>query len=407
MSKKILLINDKYGEFGGTEEYINSFASLFGLFGYEISIIYGKKYPKNFSNSLIKEFPLEAINERNTSAPYKLDGLRDYLNGIKPDIIYLHNIFDRRVVTLLKEASAKKIIWYCHDHFFYCLTELKILDDFQCELPSGEHCIENIKAGRCMQRYPLSGDLKELFWERKRLLEATSLLDEIVVISEYMKSTLLQNNPSLEERINLVPRQVYIPERVKREKGGKNILYVGRVVKEKGVDYLIKAMEFINCKDATLIIIGGGDDLGYVKRCQSLAEDLREKKGIEVIFTGWKSHREVSEFYERATVTCVPSIFPEPFGVVTAEALAHEVPVVAYDVGGISTVIKDGKTGLLAEPGNIRDLGKKIEHLFNNKEENLRMGEEGRRFVKEEFNSQRRLDAIAQLFGLEVSSDSP
>ncbi|MCL0042402.1 hypothetical protein M1N07_01840, partial [Thermodesulfovibrionales bacterium] len=103
MSKKILLINDKYGEFGGTEEYINSFASLFGLFGYEISIIYGKKYPKNFSNSLIKEFPLEAINERNTSAPYKLDGLRDYLNGIKPDIIYLHNIFDRGVVTLLKE----------------------------------------------------------------------------------------------------------------------------------------------------------------------------------------------------------------------------------------------------------------------------------------------------------------
>ena len=398
MLQRIVLINDKYGGFGGTEEYINSLARLLDPLGYETSIIYGKKYPKNFSNPLIREFRLPFLKERYAKAkPYELAKLCGYINKIRPDIVYIHNIFDYRIITAIRKAHLGKIIWYCHDHFFYCLTELKVFNDRQYELPLGKHCITNIQAGRCIERYPLRDlNLNEIFLERKKLLESSSLFDEIVVISKYMESNLIKNEVP-KEKINLVPRQVYIPEKIERREEGKNILYVGRVVKEKGVDHLIKALEFIYC-NVKLTIVGSGD-AGYIEKCRFLAKDLKgKKKGLEIIFTGQKSHREVFEFYKKASVVAIPSLWPEPFGVVAAESLAHEVPVVAYNVGGIDTIIKDGETGLLAEPRNIKELGEKIGYLCSNKEESRKMGKNGRKFVKLKFDPQKHVDAILRLF---------
>ena len=397
MQKRIGIINDKYGEFGGTEEYINSFARIFDPLGYETSVIYGVKPPGNFSNPLIREFRLPFLKERYKKTSPELDKLKDFINRIQVDIIYIHNIFDHRIITAMKRTNPGKLVWYCHDHFFYCLTELKTLSNSSCEFPLGKHCIANIREGRCIKRYPLSKDLNDLFLERKKLLEATSSFDEIIVISKYMESTLIQNKPSLEDKLNLVPRQVDIPEKIERKEENKNILYVGRLVKEKGVDHLIKALEFIDCKDVKLTIVGSGE-AGYVRKCQSLAKDMKGKrKGLEIIFTGQKSHQEVFEFYKKASVVALPSLWPEPFGLVAAESLAHEVPVVAFDVGGINSIIKDGVTGLLAEPGNIRDLGEKIAHLCNDEEENRKMGKNGRKFVKLKFDPQKHIDAMLRV----------
>ena len=354
--KRIVIINDKYGEFGGTEEYINSFARVFTSLGYEVSIIYGRRYsmPKNF---FAREYELPILATR-----YKAQNRRDlkklqgYLNKIKPDIIYVHNIFDNKIIKTLKEEYSGKMIWYCHDHFFYCLTELKLLDGLPCRLPLAKQCITNIKARRCLERYPSPENLEGLLVERKKLLESTAIFDKIVVISEYMKENLIQNMPSLREKITIVPRQVSVPD---------------------------------------------GDEL-YIERCRVLAREIERRKATRIRFKGKVPHEKVFDFYRKASVVVVPSKFPEPFGVVSAEALACGVPVVAYKVGGIETVVRNVDPSLLVEPGNIKELAKKIEYLCRDKKRSLEIGERGQEFVRKVFSIERHIDAMLKLFGEEV-----
>lgn len=394
---RILIVNDKYGEFGGTEEYINSFAKLFSKFGYEIFVVYGEKHPKTFSSPIVKEFESPILGRRYVKDSREvfdeLHGLRRYVDGVKPDIIYLHNILDHRVVDLFE--GHEKIVWYCHDHFFYCLTELKICDERPCEHVFSKNCVGRVLAGRCLERYKLPGDLDWLFMERGKLLESTRIFDRVVVISEYMRSNLERNISFLRGKICLVPRQVDVPRRI-GGRGNREVLFVGRLVKEKGLHHLIEAMGFVG-GGARLTVVGGGEK-DYVEKCSASAKGLLEKKGLEVVFTGKKPHDEVSRFYAGASVVVVPSLFPEPFGVVAAEALAHGVPVVAYDVGGISSIVSDGETGFLVEYGNIEGLGERINYLCNNPSEGRSMGLRGREFVRREFNPGKHVNMLMEIF---------
>ncbi|MCL0063182.1 glycosyltransferase family 4 protein [Peptococcaceae bacterium] len=396
---KILIVNDKYGEFGGTEEYINSFANSFAKFGHEIAVIYGKKYPKDFTNnSIVSELCLPILHARNIANAHNLTNelreIKNFIESFKPDIIYVHNILDHRIISSIKEAKRGKVIWYCHDHYFYCLTELKIIDDKPCNFVFSDTCIKNISDGRCLKRYGLPDDIHSLFEERKKLLESASLFDHTIVISEYMKQTLLKNMPFL-TKISLVPRQVKIPEKVSR--AYDYVLFAGRFVKEKGVHHAIEAMCFVTSKNIKLVIVGSGDE-SYMKRCAQLALELKKASNVNIEFVGSVPHEKMTHFYSKANVVVMPSIFPEPFGMVAAESLAHAVPVVAYDSGGISSTVINNKTGFLVEYGKIEQLGQKICFLCNNIHENKLMGENGRKLIQANYTAQKHTDKLIDIF---------
>jgi len=127
----------------------------------------------------------------------------------------------------------------------------------------------------------------------------------------------------------------------------KIVLFVGRLVYEKGIHVLINAVPKILSKvDAKFIIVGSG----YMK--EQLLNIVRSM-GLEhkVLFEGFMEEATLLQLQKCADVSVVPSLF-EPFGIVALEAMAAQSPVVASDTGGLSEIIEHDVTGVKVYPNN-------------------------------------------------------
>jgi glycosyltransferase involved in cell wall biosynthesis len=130
------------------------------------------------------------------------------------------------------------------------------------------------------------------------------------------------------------------------------LLFVGRMDRLKGGSVLLQALPEIRSSTGRrleVIFIGDGPER------QAWQESARRieaaNPGIHVEFKGWLEKSELAREFSRAGLLVVPSLWPEPFGLVGIEAGLHGVPAVAFSVGGIPEWLKDGENGYLA-PGN-------------------------------------------------------
>jgi glycosyltransferase involved in cell wall biosynthesis len=97
-----------------------------------------------------------------------------------------------------------------------------------------------------------------------------------------------------------------------------------------------------------------------------------------VDFVGWRSREQIDDLYAACALVAVPSVWPEPFGMVGPEAMGHAKPVVAFAVGGIPDWLEDGVTGFLVPPRDVRALAGRIDRLLDDGDLARRMGEAGR-----------------------------
>jgi glycosyltransferase involved in cell wall biosynthesis len=169
--------------------------------------------------------------------------------------------------------------------------------------------------------------------------------------------------------------------------GGKIILFAGRLIERKGVEYLVRAIPEIrkNIKDFNLVIVGGGP---LEKELKKLAKEL----GITsyVVFTGRISDEELLQFYHMCDVFVLPAIVDSKGdteggqGLVTKEAMACEKPVVVSGVGGIPDLIQHGKTGILVKEKNPQELAEAITTILNDKTLADRISKSGRKLIERE-----------------------
>ena len=137
-------------------------------------------------------------------------------------------------------------------------------------------------------------------------------------------------------------------ERIREKYGDKIVLYVGRIVREKNIDLILKVAKSM---DATFIIGGEGP---YLKELKEKAKGMKN-----VLFTGFIPDNQLPDYYKAASVFAFPSTY-ETQGIVVLEAMAAATPVVAANARAIPEFVEDGKTGFLFEPGNARDFAEKI-----------------------------------------------
>ena len=122
--------------------------------------------------------------------------------------------------------------------------------------------------------------------------------------------------------------------------------------------------------------------------------------GLEssVFFTGWISQKKMRELYSISDVILLPSLYPEPFGRGSIEAMSFKKPVVASNIGGIPEAIFDGINGFLVPPGNPIALAEAVLTLIQDYGLREKMGKAGQDILRQEFNPEKILNKTINFY---------
>lgn len=386
------MVNEFYSYGDGSSLYLIDISNRLKQIGYNISILFGTLREKQVEDSRIASFYVPDCFGFNYS--YGADEkkqIKAIIDHVDPDIIYIHQVLNPYIIDLL--ASTKPSIRFEHGFRLSCITGRRMprSDKNICEYSPGIACFMRAYSQKCSPRNPLLAfrRIKDFYLNKK----AHNKLARIIVASSYIKNLLLKSGYH-DNRVEVIPYYTTLYEQSRRKDPPQvpTIICVARLEAEKGIDYLLKALSMVSIKTKAFII-GEGSQISYLKQ---MAKSLSAKH--EIIFTGWIENNELMNFYTQATLAVVPSIWPEPFGIIGIEAMANQVPVVAFNVGGISDWLIDGETGYLVSPQDVKTLAKKINYILENPCVAKRMGINGRELVKEKFIASTHIDSLLPVF---------
>ncbi len=174
----------------------------------------------------------------------------------------------------------------------------------------------------------------------------------------------------------------------------KLVLYVGRIVQEKGLGVLIEAVPRVLAEhpDAKFVIAGSGD------LSESLQHRARELGvGAKVLLTGFIPDDDRDRLYKVADCAVFPSLY-EPFGIVALEAMAAKAPVVVSLVGGLQEVVRHSETGITVYPGNPESLAWGINHTLARPDWAAQRAANAYKLVLSEYNWRRIAQLTAQVY---------
>jgi phosphatidylinositol alpha-mannosyltransferase len=217
--------------------------------------------------------------------------------------------------------------------------------------------------------YPISKWLLHRWWQH---LDGRIAVSEPAreFVNQYLPAdyTLIPNGVDLEHfNPDLAPFQEY-------RDGKVNILFVGRLEKRKGLDYLLEAFNLLQRQrdDLRLIVVGPGSRLlgGYQKY-------VRRHGLKDVVFAGRATYEDLPRYYQTADIFCTPATRCESFGIILLEAMAMAKPIVASRNEGYQRVLSDGDEGYLVPPKDAPALAAAIGRLAADPELRREMGLKG------------------------------
>jgi glycosyltransferase involved in cell wall biosynthesis len=218
------------------------------------------------------------------------------------------------------------------------------------------------------------------------------------------KIAIIPNGIDLSEYVNLPPKGAF-KKKFNILEDKRIVLYLGRIHKIKGIDFLIKAYAYLknkmNFKDAVLVIAGPDD--GYLSKAKILAYTLRVSDSV--VFVGPLYGRDKLAAYVDSDLCVLPSRH-ETFPMALLEVYACGKPIIASNLESLKELIVDGETGLLFEAGNFKQLAEKAFYLLNDCDKAIEIGRKARLFVEEKYSIDKVIDDLEVLY-MEVASQKP
>lgn len=219
-----------------------------------------------------------------------------------------------------------------------------------------------------------------------------SRLDAVVCVSHAVRDALIRNLPGeFHEKIRVLHTGIPLPPAEKRraEDGRVTIGYAGRIVRNKGVELLLKACggfpENVRC------LIAGDTSEAYARNLVHAHRD-----DPRVSFCGQLS--DLSGFYRSIDVFAAPSIVPEAFGLSVCEAMSFGLPVVTTTSGAQREIVSDGLDGILVEPNDQQTLSEALTRLVANPLLREKLGAAAREKIRKNFSSEAFYDGLEAIY---------
>ena len=176
------------------------------------------------------------------------------------------------------------------------------------------------------------------------------------------------------------------------------VAFIGRINRWKGADIFVSAIGLIASHHPGVRFAIAGDALpGETWREIALARQIGEAGLVDRIQCLGRID-DVPALLDRASIVVAPSIWPEPFGLVIAEAMRSGCAVVATAHGGAAEIVVDGVTGLLIPPGDVRALASALDRLLANPEQRARFGDEGKARIERHFSLGATIDGVEGVY---------
>lgn len=365
---RILHVNNTHRGFGGSDISCTQVIDLCIQRGLNVQVF--AKDSKNLPTGLrgkIQAF-FSGIYARSAVKEFE-----EILRTFKPHVVHVHELFPLISPWVLPRCTTAGIpvVMTCYD--------------FRLTCPIATHHNKNGMCYDCMD----GKEYKVVFNNcRNSLLESfaygarnavasrfelfTKHITRFIVLTEFSKDWIEQHVGIEPGKVAIIPCVVPAPiDVVKDPSEGEYVAYAGRFVPEKGIEILIEA-----CRKIGLPLRLAGDSPSHPA--------ILPGDDVECVSTS--APGALAAFYRGARVFVVASLWEETFSIVLAEAKSHGIPVIAPRIGAIPYVVEDEKTGLLFETGNVDELAKKLQRVWEDDDLCRQLGAAGRRDVQEKFN---------------------
>lgn len=381
---KILQLTNRFDGRGGVETYLREVCRLLAARGHESVVVYceGLAEPERTGSDGGRSYWVDGND---------LERLEAVIEQEQPAAAFVHHAPDAGLMRAVVERLPA--VAYVHGFNAVCpgLGKYFRRGDRACERAFSAGCMPMHYLRHCSAaRDPrtVARLMRQTAQEKATLMRAGALL----VGSRYMRGLLIQNGFEAGRVKVLPPHFVTACGPYQPPETSNGLLFAGRLEIEKGLPYLLRALAALP-ERVRLRVAGDGTQRAAYER---LAEELGITERIE--FLGWLDEAGLAAEYQRCAVVVMPSVFPEPFGKVGVEAMASGRPVVGFDVGGISSWLRDEANGLLVQPASADKLAEGIGRLVDDPGEAEAMGQAGRERAMKEFEPQAHADGLEEAF---------
>jgi len=329
---KVLMVHDVGRLTGGAEIQVQREISALGTRGLEVRVVVGHNHGETLSFGDYT-FPTPGGSLPKLAMLYNQAAGRAVRSAVAdfcPDVVHYHTL-TKASPTVLRQAGDRPRVVTLHDYaVVYPLLVRVLPPDEVCGV--GDFACCRVHAGG---RFYFEQCRTALI--RRELKQVAAIIVPSRFLAQVARSLGLGDPVVVPGSISAGIQPVGAKAR--------EIAYVGRLEREKGVLELIREFALLSATvpDVRLTIAGAGQLEGVVREA---AAEL----GNRVAVVGQVSTDEARRILARAAVTVVPSLWPEPFGLVGPESMACGTPVVASGRGGISEWLDHGQNGLCADP---------------------------------------------------------
>jgi glycosyltransferase involved in cell wall biosynthesis len=398
---RILHVNKFLYRRGGAEAYMMDLAAGQRAAGDEVDF-YAMQHPENIPATFEDTFPRQAefgtvdqpvterirVVGRAFYSSTARSGIDRVAREFEPDIVHLHNIYHQLSPSILRPLASLGIpvVMTLHDYKLACPSYRFLADGRVCEACIGG-AFWNAPLKKCNKGSLGASIVVAAETALHRWLKAYGSIRRFLCPSEFLRSKMIEANV-FPDRMHAIPNFAPVETIPLKASPGGDVIYIGRLSPEKGVDTLIRAAALGRF---AVRIVGDGPER---RALESLSSDV----GAAATFEGHLGKERLLELLRSSSVSVLPARWYENQPISIIESFSAGVPVVATDLGGLPELIQPGETGALVPVDDPQSLAAALRSYVDEPDMGLRQGRTARAFAEREFTPKVHLARMRRVY---------
>jgi glycosyltransferase involved in cell wall biosynthesis len=320
------------------------------------------------------------------------------LDAERPDVVHIHNTFMVISPAIYSACSERKIpvVQTLHNFRLLCPAATLFRDGHVCEECVDHGLLRGVQHGCYRNSRAATASVALMIAVHRKLNTWRDSVTRFIALTDFAKQKFVAAGfPS--DKFTVKPNFVD-PDPCERLSTGEYALYVGRLAEDKGLRVLLNAWKQLGTP-YPLQIVGDGPERA------ALEDQARALQLSGITFRGRLSRADTMTAIKNARCTVVPSTWYEGMPMCIAESFACGTPVLCSRLGAMTALVADRCTGLQFNPGDARDLARKVEWAWEHPADLARMGRAARGIYETNFTAKTNYSLLMQIYEQAVAAN--